>query len=169
MYYVQFGYLLNRTGSLGAASMSDLLKEFDIPLPIWQILLILSEFGEQTISELASHTGIEMSYLSRTVLKAEQRGFVGRAKSATDKRVTYIKLVAGGRQTIRKVLPKTRLLRGVMFQGILDADIETTARTLKMVYDNLASTADSTSEDINRKLTVARRSGKSGKDRLRSV
>lgn len=161
MYYVQFGYLLNRTGSLGAASMSDLLKEFDIPLPIWQILLILSEFGEQTISELASHTGIEMSYLSRTVLKAEKRGFVARAKSAKDKRVTYIKLVTGGRQMIRKVLPKTRFLRGIMFQGISDADIETTARTLKMVYDNLASNADAISEDINRKLTVARRTGKS--------
>ena len=162
MYYVQFGYLLNRTGSLGAASMSDLLKEFDMPLPIWQILLILSEFGEQTISELASHTGIEMSYLSRTVLKAEKRDFVARAKSAKDKRVTYIKLVTGGRQMIRRVLPKTRLLRGIMFQGIPDADIETTARTLKMVYDNLASNAGTISEDINRKLTVARRTGKSG-------
>lgn len=163
LYYVQFGYRLNRTGSLGAASMSDVLKEFDIPLPIWRILLILGEFGAQTISELASHTGIEMSYLSRTVLKAEKRGFVARAKSAKDKRVTYIKLVTGGRQMIRKVLPKTRLLRGIMFQGIPDADIETTARTLKMVYDNLASNANAISKDINRKLTVARRTGKSGK------
>lgn len=135
MYYVQFGYLLNRTGSLGAASMSDVLKEFDIPLPIWQILLILSEFGEQTISELASHSGMELSYLSRTVIKAEKRSFVARVKSAKDKRVTYIKLVTGGFQAIRKILPKTRLLRGIMFQGILDADIEITARTLKMVYD----------------------------------
>lgn len=162
MYYVQFGYLLNRTGSLGAACMNDVLKEFDIPLPIWQILLIVSEFGEQTISELASHTGIEMSYLSRTVLKAEERGFVARAKSAEDKRVIYIQLVTGGRQMIRKVLPKTRRLRGIMLQGIPDGDIETTARTLRMVYDNLASSADAISGDINRKLTVARRTGKSG-------
>ena len=160
MYYVQFGYLLNRTGSLGAASMSDVLKEFDIPLPIWQILLILSEFGEQTISELASHTGMEMSYLSRTVLKAEKRSFVARVKSAKDKRVTYIKLVTGGHQTIRKILPKTRLLQGIMFQGIPDADIETTARTLKMVYNNLASNTDAISEDVNRKRTVARRTVK---------
>lgn len=169
MYYVQFGYLLNRTGSLGAASMSDVLKEFAMPLPIWRILLILSEFGEQTISELASHTGIEMSYLSRTVLKAEERGFVARAKSATDKRVTYIKLVTGGRQIIRKVLPKTRRLREIMFQGIPDADIETTARTLKMVYDNLASNADAISDEISRKRTVARRTGNSGKIRQRVI
>jgi DNA-binding MarR family transcriptional regulator len=169
MYYVQFGYLLNRTGSLGAASMSDLLKEFDIPLPIWQILLILSEFGEQTISELASHTGIEMSYLSRTVLKAERRGFVARAKSAKDKRVIYINLETGGRQMIRKVLPRTRFLRGIMFQGIPDADIETAARTLKMVYENLASNAPAISEHINRKLTVARRTGKSGQIRHRMI
>jgi len=169
MYYVQFGYLLNRTGSLGAAAMSDVLKEFAIPLPIWRILLILSEFGKQTISELASHTGIEMSYLSRTVLKAEKRGYIARAKSATDKRVTYIKLVTGGRKMIRKVLPKTRRLRGIMFQRIPDADIETTARTLKMVYDNLVSNAGAISEDINRKLTVARRTGKYGKVRQRVI
>ncbi len=162
MYYVQFGYLLNRAGSLGAASMSDLLKEFDVPLPIWQILLILSEFGEQTISELASHSGIEMSYLSRTVLKAEKQGFVTRAKSAKDKRVTYITLVTGGRHMIRKILPKTRRLRGVIFQGIPAADIETTARTLKTVYDNLASNADAISVDSNRKLIVAQRTGKYG-------
>jgi DNA-binding MarR family transcriptional regulator len=162
MYYVQFGYLLNRTGALGAAYMSDVLKEFEIPLPIWQILLILSEFSEQTISELASHTGIEMSYLSRTVIKAEQLGFVTRAKSDTDKRVTYIKLATGGRQTIRKILPKTRLLLGIIFQGIPDSDIETTARTLKMVYDNLASNGHSISGDVNRKLIVAQRTGKYG-------
>jgi DNA-binding MarR family transcriptional regulator len=162
MYYVQFGYLLNRAGSLGAASMSDVLKEFDLPLPIWQILLILSEFREQTISELASHTGIEMSYLSRTVQKAEERGLVTRSKSAKDKRPTYIKLATGGRQMIRKILPKTRLLLGIIFQGIPDADIETTARTLKIVYDNLASNADAVSGDVNRKLVVAQRTGKYG-------
>ncbi len=165
IYYLQFGYLLNRTGSLGAASMSDVLKEFDLPLPIWHILLILSEFRELTISELASHTGLEISYLSRTVLKAEKRSFVTRAKSAKDKRVTYIKLVTGGRQMIRKILPKTRLLRGIIFQGIPDADIETTARTLKAVYDNLASNTVTISEDVNRKRTVARRTGKSEKIR----
>ena len=160
MYYVQFGYLVNRTGSLGAAFMNDVLKEFDVPLPIWQILLILSEFREQTISELASHTGIEMSYLSRTVLKAEQRGFVTRAKSDKDKRVTYIKLAMGGTQTIRKILPKTRILQGIIFRGLSDADIETTAQTLKVVYDNLASNVGAVSEDTNRKLIVAQRTGK---------
>ena len=162
LYYLQFGYLLNRAGSLGAASMSDVLKEFDLPLPIWHILLILSEFGELTISELASHTGLEISYLSRTVLKAEKRGFVTRAKSAKDKRVTYIKLVTGGSDMIRKILPKTHVLRGIIFQGIPDSDIETTARTLKMVYDNLANNADAISVGINRKLIVAQRTGKNG-------
>lgn len=162
MYYVQFGYLLNRAGSLGAACMSDVLKEFDITLPVWQILLILSEFHEQTISELASHTGIEMSYLSRTVLKAEQLGFVTRVKSTKDRRVTYIRLSTGGRQMIRKVLPTTRRLLNIIFQGIPYADIETTGRTLKVVYDNLASNADAMSVDVNRKLIVAQRTGKYG-------
>jgi MarR family transcriptional regulator for hemolysin len=163
MYYAQFGYLLNRAGSLGAAYMSNVLKEFDVPLPIWQILLVLSEFREQTTSELASHTGIEMSHLFRTVLKAEECGFVVRTKSAKDKRVTYIKLGAGGRQMIRKVLPKTRAIVRNVFEGIPDSDIETTVRTLKMVYDNLASNIDAISVDINRKLIVAQRTNRSAK------
>lgn len=160
IYYAQFGYLLNRAGSLGAAYMSNVLKEFDMPLPVWQILLILSEFNEQTISELASHTGIEMSHLYRTVLKAEKSGFVLRTKSAKDKRVTYVKLDEGGHQMIRKVLPKTRAVVRAVFEGIPDADIETTARTLKMVYDNLASNIDAIPVEINRKLIVAQRINK---------
>ena len=160
MFYVRFGYLLNRTGSLGAASMSDVLKEFDIALPIWHILLILSEFPKQTVSELASHSGLEISYISRTVLKAEKRGFVTRTRSTDDRRVTYIKLAKTGRQMIHKILPKISLLLGVVFQGISDADIETTARTLKVVYDNLASNADAFSGESNRKLIVAQRTSK---------
>jgi DNA-binding MarR family transcriptional regulator len=163
IYYVQFGYLLNRAGSLGAAFMSDLLKEFDVPLPIWQTLLILREFRKQTISELASHTGIEMSYLSRIVIKAEKRGFVKRAKSDKDKRIAYIALTPGGRQIIRAILPRTRLLQEIIFKGIPDSDIETTARTLKVVYDNLASNVDAVSVDINRKLLVAQRTVKYGR------
>lgn len=160
MFYVRFGYLLNRTGSLGAASMSDVLKEFNIALPIWHILLILSEFPKQTVSELASHSGLEISYISRTVLKVEARGFVTRVKSTDDKRVTYIKLATAGRQMIRKILPKVRVLLGVVFQGISDGDIETTARTLQVVYDNLASNADAFTGDSNRKLIVAQRTSK---------
>jgi len=163
IYYLKFGYLLNRTGSLGAAFMSDLLKQFDLPLPIWHILLILSEFRELTISELASHTGLEMSYLSRTVSKVEGRGFVTRSRSTNDRRVTYIRLTKAGRQMIDKILPKTRGLLEVIFQGLPDADIETTARTLKVVYDNLASNSDAISGDVNRKLVVAQRTGKYGK------
>lgn len=163
MYYAQFGYLINRTGSLGAAYMSNLLKEFDVPLPIWQILLVLSEFREQTTSELASHTGIEISHLFRTVLKAEKRGFVVRTKSTKDKRVTYVKLGEEGRQVIRKVLPKTRSIVGSVFDGIPDSDVETTVRTLRMVYDNLADNINAISVDINRKLIVAQRTNKSAK------
>jgi DNA-binding MarR family transcriptional regulator len=160
MFYVRFGYLLNRTGSLGAASMSDVLKEFNIPLPIWHILLILSQYPKQTVSELASHSGLEISYISRTVLKVEARGFATRVKSTKDKRVTYIKLATAGRQMIRKILPKVRVLLGVIFQGISDTEIETTARTLQVIYDNLASNADAFTGDSNRKLIVAQRTNK---------
>ena len=161
MYYVHFGYLLNRSGSLGAAFMSDLLKAFDIPLPIWQVLMILSDFGEQTTSELASHTGIELSHLSRLVLKAEKRGFVKRARSSEDKRVIQISLASTGQQTIGKVLPKARVLAGIMLNGISQADLDVTIRTLRTVYDNLETKAACTTEHDNRKLTIARRTRKS--------
>jgi len=49
---------------------------------------------------------------------------------------------------------------GIIFQGISDADIETTAQTLKLVYDNLANNAGANAGDVNRKLIVAQRTGK---------
>ena len=160
MYFAQFGYLLNRTGSLGAAYISNVLKEFDMPLPIWQILLILSNFKELTISELASHTGIEMSHLYRTVLKAEKCEFVVRTKSTTDKRVSYIKLAPQGYEIISKILPKTRNLSSIAFEGIAEGDIEIAANILNMVYDNLVSNIDPASADTSRKLIIAQRTKK---------
>lgn len=161
IYYLKFGYLLNRTGSLGAASMSDLLKQFDLPLPYWHILLTLSEFRDQSITELASHTGLEMSYLSRTVIKVEKRGYVKRSRSTNDKRILYVSLTKEGRQIIDQIVPKTHRLLEIIFQGVSDSDVETTARTLQSVYDNLASNPTAASENVNFKLVVAKRTGKS--------
>lgn len=154
--------MLNRTGALGAATMSDLLKAHDVALPVWQMLLILSDFRALTLSELASHSGFELSYVSRVVMNAQQLGLLTRAESPTDKRAVWLSLAPGGRAILRQVLPRTRALGDVVLKGIPESDVEVTIRTLRAVYENLTAGAGAVSDQINRKRTIARRTGNSG-------
>jgi hypothetical protein len=54
-----------------------------------------------------------MSYLSRTVLKAEERGFVARAKSAKDKRKEF----ANWRTLSALLIPNNTLIPGLSLRS----------------------------------------------------
>jgi DNA-binding MarR family transcriptional regulator len=159
--FARFGYLLNRTGALGAATMSDLLDAHNVALPVWQMLLILSDFGELTLSELASHSGFELSYVSRVVLNTQQLGLISRSELPSDRRSIRLSLTSAGHAMVRKILPKTRSLGNIMLKGIPESDIDATFRTLRAVYENLTSFSGDTSAEVNRKRLIARRTGNS--------
>ena len=159
--FARFGYLLNRTGALGAATMSDLLDEHGVALPVWQMLLILSDFGELTLSELASHSGFELSYVSRVVLNTQQLGLLSRSELPSDRRSIRLSLTSAGRAMVRKILPRTRSLGNIMLKGIPESDIDATFRTLRAVYENLTSFSGDSSSEVNKKRIIARRTGNS--------
>ncbi|OVZ60254.1 hypothetical protein CDO44_09125 [Pigmentiphaga sp. NML080357] len=153
------GYLLHRAAHIIEATFSDELKVDDISLSLWRVLATLNDRDHQSLSELASHTGAELSYLSRTVALAEERGFVVRTAQPGDKRATSVAITPAGRAIVRKFSPLTRTLQRKWLTGIPDADVETTFRTLRAVYQNALAGA-SPSAAVNRKITVARRVSK---------
>ncbi|MFW7344521.1 MAG: MarR family winged helix-turn-helix transcriptional regulator [Pigmentiphaga sp.] len=153
------GYLLHRAAHIIAATFGDELKADDIPLSVWRVLATLNDRDHQSLSELASHTGAELSYLSRTVAQAEERGFVIRSAQPGDKRATSVSITPAGRAIVRKFSPLTQTLQKQWLADIPDADVEATFRTLRAVYRNAVAGA-SPSSPVNRKITVARRVNK---------
>jgi DNA-binding MarR family transcriptional regulator len=150
------GYMLNRAASLIAARFDDDLKEHGVSLQAWRILAALSQTEPQSLSELANHTGAELSYLSRLVAQLEERGLLERRPSPLDKRTTHLSRTAAGRAQVRQLAPRARGVETLSIQDVSAADLETTLRTLRAVCHNLVPHPDSPSA-VNRKLTIARR------------
>ena len=150
------GYLLNRAAALIAARFDDDLKERGVSLQAWRILAALSQSEPQSLSELANHSGSELSYLSRSVVQLEARGLVERSQSVLDKRASQLVRTGQGRDLVRELAPKARNVERLSLQDISAEDLHITLRTLREVCHNLVPHPDAPSA-VNRKLTIARR------------
>lgn len=150
------GYLLNRAANIIAARFSDDLKAHGVNLQTWRVLAALNFENNQSLTDLANHTGAELSYLSRSVASAEQRGLVERVASSADKRALVLALTPAGLALVKELSPYGHRIEETSVKGVSKADIETTLRTLHTIYQNLVDSTEA-SPAVNRKLTVARR------------
>ncbi|MDM0044414.1 MarR family transcriptional regulator [Variovorax dokdonensis] len=150
------GYLLNRAAALIAARFDDDLKQGGVSLQAWRILAALSQSEPQSLSELANHTGSELSYLSRSVVQLEKQGLVERSQSMLDKRASQLVRTPTGRALVDELAPKARHVERLSLKDISAEDLHVTLRTLREVCHNLIPHPDAPSA-VNRKLTIARR------------
>jgi DNA-binding MarR family transcriptional regulator len=150
------GYLLNRAASIIAARFSDDLKSCDINLQGWRVLAALRHEDHQTLSGLASHTGSELSYLSRAVGALESKGYIQRSESPFDRRTIQLSLTPEGISTVNELAPRAWQIERMSVKGVSARELENTLKTLRTIYSNLVDNAED-APAINRKLTVARR------------
>lgn len=150
------GYLLNRAASIIAARFSDDLKSYNINLQTWRVLAALRHEDHQTLSDLASHTGSELSYLSRAVSALETRGFVQRSESPSDRRNIHLSITEAGKAIVSELAPRAWQIERMSLKGLTANEVAITLKTLRAVFSNLVDSSEDASV-VNRKLTVARR------------
>jgi DNA-binding MarR family transcriptional regulator len=150
------GYLLNRAASIIAARFSDDLKSYTINLQAWRVLTALRHEDHQTLSDLASHTGSELSYLSRAVGSLESKGYIHRSESHSDRRTIHLSLTSEGISIVDELSPRAREIERMSGKGVSARELEITLKTLRAIYSNLVDNCEDTPA-VNRKLTVARR------------
>ena len=150
------GYLLNRAASLIAARFSDDLKSYDINLQAWRVLAALRHDDHQTLSDLASHTASELSYLSRKVEALESKGYIRRSESLSDRRTVHLSLTPAGAAIVGELSPRASQIERMSVKGVSARELAITLKTLRTVYSNLVDSCED-APAVNRKLTVARR------------
>jgi DNA-binding MarR family transcriptional regulator len=150
------GYLLNRAARIIAARFSDDLKSYDINLQEWRVLTALRHEDHQTLSDLAGHTGSELSYLSRAVGALESKGYVRRSASPADRRNIHLSLTAAGTAIVSELAPRAWRIERMSVEGVSTRELNIALRTLRTIYSNLVDSCED-APVVNRKLTVARR------------
>src|SRR5580704_8771105 len=112
------GYLLNRAARIIAARFSDDLKSYDINLQEWRVLTALRHEDHQTLSDLAGHTGSELSYLSRAVGALESKGYIRRSESHSDRRTIHLSLTSEGISIVDELSPRAREIERMSGKGV---------------------------------------------------
>jgi DNA-binding MarR family transcriptional regulator len=92
------GYMLKRAGSHLASTIDRGLAEFDMTHAQLGIFLKLLHGHANTAADLARELMTDTGAMTRLLDRLEEKGFVQRTRSCTDRRVVEVSLTAKGRQ-----------------------------------------------------------------------
>lgn len=93
----------------------------------YAVLVALSEHpnGRLRVLELARGLGWEKSRLSHQLSRMQQRGLVGRADCADDRRGSFIEITDAGRRTIEEAAPShVESVRHYVFDQLSDEQVD---------------------------------------------
>ena len=130
-------YLLNRAGVHIGQAFSEEIKRFRVTLPMFRILASLFHADDQSLTELAEHTSLEISRVSRLVGSLQRRGRISQKRSGVDGRAVVISLTTNGRNLALEIIPIAQVYERVAIAGIDPADIALMKRLLVRMYQNI--------------------------------
>lgn len=134
---VTLPYLLNRAGVRIGNAFNEEMKAHGLTLQTWRALASLHHQDGQSVTELAAHTSIELSTVSRLVSTAVRAGLM-RRRAGGDGRTLRIELTGAGRALTERIIPLARLYEQVALAGFDDAEVALLRQMLERIYVNIA-------------------------------
>jgi DNA-binding MarR family transcriptional regulator len=137
--------LLRMTSQLNARMNQQLLQEYGISLPDYEVLVALSEApeGRLRVFEVADALAWEQSRVSHQLARMQRRGLVARQDCSTDARGAFAVLTAAGRAAIEQAAPAhVEQVRQLVFDGLGHDQLAALTEITTCVLDRLADTAD---------------------------
>jgi DNA-binding MarR family transcriptional regulator len=91
-----YGYLLRRLYASMQRHFEKRMQPLDLTAMQWGPLLLMAEGRGNTAAELARGMDIDTGAMTRMLDRLQAKGLVGRARSASDRRVVRLELTAEG-------------------------------------------------------------------------
>lgn len=120
-------------------SLSARLDTRGVAFGHWAFLRILWERDGLTQRELSQEAGLVEPTTVAALRAMEELGYITRERAEGNRKNLYVHLTPAGRALKRKLIPMAEKVNGVALQGISQADLDTTRRTLLVMLDNLTS------------------------------
>jgi DNA-binding MarR family transcriptional regulator len=135
-------YLINRVGlALVLDFGQNTLAQYGLSIAMWRVLAVLSNHEGQRQIDLAARTSIDVSTLSRVVSRLVKMGLVSRTRSATNSREVVVRLTAKGAAILTRVIPQAIAAERTAIAGVSAKDLAIVRRSLRRMYENLASSS----------------------------
>ncbi len=115
------------------------LADYEIPFGHWSFLRILWENDGLTQRELSARAGVMEPTTYRALKAMEQRGFIAKRQTPTNKKNIYIYLTPRGRALKRKLIPLAEEVNRIAVGKVKSTDSAATRKTLLAIIGNLAA------------------------------
>ena len=129
-------YLLRQVAERLGRSLNEALKPFEQTSSVYRVLIALTRRSPARITELAELTLLEVSTLSRTVVRMEADKLVARA-SGEDARTVLVEITDAGRAFLDEILPAVKAQYEWSIHDVPAADLEVMRRILTTMLRNL--------------------------------
>jgi DNA-binding MarR family transcriptional regulator len=131
-------YLINRVGNILVQLFSRDLAQFQLSVPMWRVIAVLAERGEQRLIDLSTMTSIDASTLSRLTEAMQRKRFIARQRSRQNKREVLISIAPRGVQLFRVLGPIAIAYEVEMIGGLPASELASTRHALREMFDRLA-------------------------------
>ena len=148
-------YLLNRLGVRMGALFSQRIAPTGITLPMYRTLASLADEGNQTLTDLASVTSIELSTMSRLISALVAKGLVTRKRLPDDERTVRINLTGKGTELTTKLMREAQHYDAVLTAVLSPNAVETMKADVRRMYESLDSLEQLLREAVKQATPVA--------------
>jgi MarR family transcriptional regulator, organic hydroperoxide resistance regulator len=130
-------YLLNRAGVRIGLVFAREIEPLGVSLPMWRVMAALWEQDDQRLGDIAEHTSIDVSTLSRLLVTLQRKQFIVRQRSGTDGRALSVSLTDKGRAITERIIPIASHYEDVAIRGINSTDLRRLKRLLVTLFSNI--------------------------------
>lgn len=131
-------YLLNRAVSRYNVLIDAELRQIDIDIPTWRVLMILGERAPQPIGQVAKLAVINISTMMRIVERMTKAKLIESIPSASDGRITELNLSSDGRRKLARAREITAPIYKQLIRDFSAKEFASLLGLLNRLYDNLA-------------------------------
>jgi len=130
-------YWLTQTHGQYLLMLERVLKEVELDVPRWRVLILLEGERARSISYLAREAISKLSTMTRIVQRMQDDELVITRPRASDQRVTEVALTSHGRRARVLALQQADKVYQKTFEGITEREVEELNRTLARIHANM--------------------------------
>jgi DNA-binding MarR family transcriptional regulator len=113
------------------------MRPLRVTVARYRTLAILTEISDLAVNELARHSSIERSALSRLLDQMEGEALIVRRPSRTDRRAIEIRITAKGRAAFQAMRPARREVLRRAVEGIAPGELDRMRTVIQLMLHNL--------------------------------
>jgi DNA-binding MarR family transcriptional regulator len=131
------GYLMRRGASLMRGQLELALAGHGFTFAQWVTLMLVRDDATLTPGDLCRDLHHDSGAFTRILDQLEERGFLKRQRSETDRRVVQLHLTAAGRRATDAILPIVVARLNSALEGFTAAEVQTLTRLVSRLIVRL--------------------------------